>query len=163
MSQLNLHRHPPLLSPPSPPQRVIAAPVALIATLTQPQKLFDINCRSHIISCHTLSGIYCWSHWLGAEPPIKFLKKPWGLEKHLSPLHQALSPCAQINHANTHRWEDDTDNTFMQLGWYDHEGDEACAQHRLIVFYLMGVWNRGERQGGFSKELKEQKWNYLWL
>lgn len=47
MSQLNLH-----------PWRVMAVPVALIPTPAHPEKLFDINCRSHIIYRHTLSGIY---------------------------------------------------------------------------------------------------------
>lgn len=52
-------------------------PVALIIALAHPRNLFDINCRSQIISCRTRSRIYGWSHWLGARPLIKFLKSPW--------------------------------------------------------------------------------------
>lgn len=68
MSQLNLHR--------GPQPKSYGASVTLIATLTHPEKLFDINYRSHIISRRAQRGrIYSWSHWLDAEPGIKSSKR----------------------------------------------------------------------------------------
>lgn len=133
-----------------PCRRVIAAPVVLIAALTHPQKLFDINCRSHIISCHTLSRIYCWSHWLGAEPPIKFLKSPRGPE--MLPLTPPTNPNTfkQMSHANTGGRVITTTHlcTYMQLGWYGRGKNQECAH--LVLPY---------------GEIKQQrvKENYLWL
>lgn len=86
MSQLNLHRGPSV-------EELSPLWQGWSLTLTHPQKLFDINCRSHIISCHSLSRIYGWSHWLGAEPSIKLLR---GLT--LSPLHQGpIFPECRLN------------------------------------------------------------------
>lgn len=86
--------------------RVIAAPPAsLITALAHPRNLFDINCRSQIISCRTWGRIYGWSHWLGAGPLIKFLKSPWDATASVYPLssHIHTHTHSPSLYAHTHR------------------------------------------------------------
>ena len=106
MSQLNFHRGPLC-------QRVIAPRLTLIAPLSHPQKLFDINCGSHIISCQPLSGIYDWSHWLEAEPPIKSSKSP--MQPGIFSYQLSIRPSASRLSMQICRWAGDMDYAVTQI------------------------------------------------
>lgn len=131
MSQLNLHRGPSV-------EELSPLWQGWSLTLTHPQKLFDINCRSHIISCHSLSGIYGWSHWLGAEPSIKLLRRLT-----LSPLHRGpIFPECRLN---------------MQI----HSGGRVIPKTRLCTWSFLHasglIWGGGMRLIEFYQQEEEWK------
>lgn len=158
MSQLNLHRGPLTKSYRCPGR-------ADRCTHTSSKVIWHKLPESHHFLPHSerdlrlipLTGSWT-SNTIFQEP-----MGPWD-----APIYAAIgpSPPAQINHANIHRWEGDTDNTFMHIyatGLIRPSGDDDCAQNSLIVFYLIGD-KTGKLKGGLSKEPKvEWKWNHLSL